>query len=99
MASRLKPSPKPPSAINIYTSDLPDPDLIIRTSGEFRLSNFLIWQGAYSEIYTTETYWPAFDRAGVFTRHCRNMAIDDGASGGRNEQIEAEYRLAKADDK
>ena len=37
----------------IYTSDLPDPDLIIRTSGEFRLSNFLIWQGAYSEIYTT----------------------------------------------
>ena len=46
----------------IYTSDLPDPDLIIRTSGEFRLSNFLIWQGAYSEIYTTETYWPAFDR-------------------------------------
>lgn len=47
----------------IYTSDLPDPDLIIRTSGEFRLSNFLIWQGAYSEIYTTPTYWPDFDKA------------------------------------
>ncbi len=46
----------------IYTSDLPDPDFIIRTSGEFRLSNFLIWQGAYSEIYTTETYWPDFDK-------------------------------------
>lgn len=46
----------------IYTSDLPDPDLIIRTSGEFRLSNFLIWQGAYSEIYTTPTYWPDFDK-------------------------------------
>ena len=46
----------------IYTSDLPDPDLIIRTSGEFRLSNFLIWQGAYSEIYTTPTYWPDFNR-------------------------------------
>jgi undecaprenyl diphosphate synthase len=47
----------------IYTSDLPDPDLIIRTSGEFRLSNFLIWQGAYSEIYTTQTYWPDFNKA------------------------------------
>ncbi len=46
----------------IYTSDLPDPDLIIRTSGEFRLSNFLIWQGAYSEIYTTPTYWPDFNK-------------------------------------
>lgn len=46
----------------IYTSDLPDPDLIVRTSGEFRLSNFLIWQGAYSEIYTTPTYWPDFDK-------------------------------------
>ena len=59
----------PPGAISestiskyLYTSDLPDPDLIIRTSGESRLSNFLIWQGAYSEIYTTETYWPDFDR-------------------------------------
>jgi undecaprenyl diphosphate synthase len=46
----------------LYTSDLPDPDLIIRTSGEFRLSNFLIWQGSYSEYYTTPTYWPDFDR-------------------------------------
>ena len=46
----------------LYTSGLPDPDLIIRTSGEFRLSNFLIWQGAYSEYYSTPTYWPAFDR-------------------------------------
>lgn len=46
----------------MYTSGLPDPDLIIRTSGESRLSNFLIWQGAYSEIYTTETYWPDFGR-------------------------------------
>jgi undecaprenyl diphosphate synthase len=45
----------------LYTSDLPDPDLIIRTSGELRISNFLIWQGAYSELYTTPTYWPDFD--------------------------------------
>ena len=41
--------------------DLPDPDLIIRTGGEWRLSNFLIWQAAYAEYYTTPTYWPDFD--------------------------------------
>ena len=58
MASRPKRSSEATISDYIYTSDLPDPDLIIRTSGEFRLSNFLIWQGAYSEIYTTETYWP-----------------------------------------
>ncbi|MBC8171520.1 MAG: isoprenyl transferase [Anaerolineae bacterium] len=46
----------------LYTSGLPDPDLIIRTSGEMRVSNFLIWQGSYSEYYATETYWPDFDR-------------------------------------
>lgn len=46
----------------LYTSDLPDPDLIIRTSGELRVSNFLIWQGAYSELYSTPTYWPDFDK-------------------------------------
>lgn len=47
----------------LYTSDLPDPDLIIRTGGEWRLSNFLIWQAAYAEIYSTPTYWPDFDEA------------------------------------
>ncbi len=47
----------------LYTAGLPDPDLIIRTSGEFRVSNYLLWQGAYSEFYVTPTYWPAFDRA------------------------------------
>jgi undecaprenyl diphosphate synthase len=46
----------------LYTSGLPDPDLIIRTSGELRVSNFLIWQGSYSEYYATKTYWPDFDR-------------------------------------
>jgi undecaprenyl diphosphate synthase len=44
----------------LYTSGQPDPDLIIRTSGEMRVSNFLIWQGAYSEYYVTPTYWPDF---------------------------------------
>jgi undecaprenyl diphosphate synthase len=45
----------------LYTRGLPDPDLIIRTSGEYRTSNFLIWQGAYAEYYVTDTYWPDFD--------------------------------------
>jgi len=46
----------------LWTSGLPDPDLLIRTSGEFRLSNFLLWQIAYTEIYVTKTLWPDFDR-------------------------------------
>ncbi|HHY53815.1 MAG TPA: undecaprenyl diphosphate synthase family protein, partial [Chloroflexi bacterium] len=47
----------------MYIGGLPDPDLIIRTGGEWRLSNFLIWQAAYAEYYTTPTYWPDFDEA------------------------------------
>ncbi len=47
---------------NLYSSDYPDPDLIIRTGGEYRLSNFLLWQAAYSELYFTPTLWPDFDR-------------------------------------
>jgi undecaprenyl diphosphate synthase len=46
----------------LYTAGVPDPDLIIRTSGELRASNFLIWQGAYSEWYFTPSYWPDFDK-------------------------------------
>ena len=45
---------------HLYTSGQPDPDLVIRTSGEQRLSGFLLWQSAYSEIWFTDTYWPAF---------------------------------------
>lgn len=47
-------------AKRLYTSDFPDPDLILRTSGEERISNFLIWQLAYSELYFTDVYWPGF---------------------------------------
>ena len=47
-------------ASHLYTDGIPDPDLIIRTSGEERLSGFLLWQSAYSELYFTEVYWPAF---------------------------------------
>ena len=46
----------------LWTGDLPDPDLIIRTSGERRLSNFMLWQGAYAELYITPTLWPDFTR-------------------------------------
>ncbi|MGB7341597.1 MAG: isoprenyl transferase [Phototrophicaceae bacterium] len=72
---------------HMYTSGLPDPDLIIRTSGEFRLSNFLIWQSAYSEHYYTDVYWPEFNR------ECLLNAIDDFAArkrrfGKTDEQIE-----------
>jgi undecaprenyl diphosphate synthase len=44
----------------LYTKGQPDPDLLIRTSGEMRVSNFLLWQIAYAEIYVTETFWPDF---------------------------------------
>ncbi len=49
----------------LYTSDLPDPDLIIRTAGEMRLSNFLLWQAAYAEFYSTSALWPDFDEVEV----------------------------------
>ncbi|MBF0560436.1 MAG: isoprenyl transferase [Alphaproteobacteria bacterium] len=49
-------------AANLFTSDIPDPDLIIRTSGEKRISNFLLWQAAYSELIFVETLWPDFGR-------------------------------------
>jgi undecaprenyl diphosphate synthase len=50
-------------ARHLYTEGLPDPDLLIRTSGEMRVSNFLLWQIAYAEIFVTETLWPDFNRA------------------------------------
>lgn len=50
----------------LYTADCPDPDLLIRTSGEQRISNFLLWQLAYAELYITRVLWPDFDRAELF---------------------------------
>lgn len=46
----------------LYTKDIPDPDLVIRTSGEMRISNYLLWQIAYSEFYFTDVYWPDFNK-------------------------------------
>ena len=48
---------------NLYTAGMPDPDLLIRTSGEMRISNYLLWQISYSEIHVTDVLWPDFDRA------------------------------------
>jgi undecaprenyl diphosphate synthase len=50
---------------HLYTADSPDPDLIIRTGGDLRISNFMIWQSAYSELYVTDTLWPDFGRESV----------------------------------
>ncbi len=50
----------------LFTAGSPDPDLIIRTSGEFRISNFLIWQGAYAEWYFTPTFWPDFNKEELY---------------------------------
>jgi len=54
-------------ASHLYTRGLPDPDLVIRTAGEMRLSNFLLWQAAYSEFYSTQTLWPDFRKPQFFT--------------------------------
>jgi undecaprenyl diphosphate synthase len=69
VALRVKREEVDPQAItaeliaeHLYTRDIPDPDLLIRTSGEMRISNFLLWQIAYSEIFVTPTLWPDFSR-------------------------------------
>jgi tritrans,polycis-undecaprenyl-diphosphate synthase [geranylgeranyl-diphosphate specific] len=58
----------------LYTSDLPDPDLILRTSGEERISNFLLWQLAYSELYFSDVYWPGFRKVD-FLRAVRSFQL------------------------
>ena len=63
-AGNLQPSEVDEQLISsrLYTADIPDPDLLVRTSGEFRLSNFLPWQSAYTELYVTDVLWPDFDK-------------------------------------
>ena len=62
--------------------DVPDPDLMIRTSGEFRLSNFLLWELSYAEFYVTDTYWPDFDRE-EFRKAIESYSKRDRRFGGR----------------
>ena len=68
----------------LYTAGQPDPDLIVRTSGEMRVSNFLIWQGAYAEYYVTRTFWPDFDENEL------QKALDHYASRERRFGLVAE---------
>ena len=66
---------------NLYAPDVPDVDLLIRTSGEKRLSNFLLWQVAYAELYFTDTLWPDFDRHSLFEA-CKDYAGRQRRFGG-----------------
>ena len=70
---------------HLYTVGIPDPDLIIRTSGEMRLSNFLLWQSAYAEFYFTDTLWPDFGRDEFITAlaECRGRERRYGALPGK----------------
>jgi undecaprenyl diphosphate synthase len=68
----------------LYTAGIPDPDLLIRTSGEMRISNFLLWQIAYSEIYVTPTYWPDFRRRHLFEAILDYQKRDRRYGGIRN---------------
>lgn len=68
-------------ASHLYTAGLPDPELVIRTSGELRLSNYLLWQVAYSEFYVTPTFWPDFSRWD-FLRAIRSFQGRDRRFGG-----------------
>lgn len=71
----------------MFTAGVPDPDLIIRTSGELRVSNFLIWQGAYSEWYVTSVYWPDFDREEL-RKALDTFAKRDRRHGGLSRTVE-----------
>ncbi|MDQ4059398.1 MAG: polyprenyl diphosphate synthase [Actinomycetota bacterium] len=66
---------------HLYAPDVPDVDLLIRTSGEMRLSNFLLWQSAYAELYFTDTLWPDFDRHSLFDA-LRDYAARNRRFGG-----------------
>jgi undecaprenyl diphosphate synthase len=75
---------------HLYTAGLADPDLLIRTSGEMRVSNFLLWQIAYAEIYVTETLWPDFNRARLLEAFVDFQKRDRRYGGiGESEEVEA----------
>lgn len=65
---------------SLYTAGIPDPDMVIRTSGEYRLSNFLLWQASYAEFYFTDTLWPDFDKA-EFDKAMQEYAARDRRYG------------------
>jgi len=71
----------------LWTQGFPDPDLLIRTSGEFRISNFLLWQIAYTELYVTETLWPDFDK-GELLKAIADYQSRERRFGMTSEQLE-----------
>ena len=71
-------------ARRLYDPEMPDPDLVVRTSGEFRLSNFLLWEAAYSELVFTDVLWPDFRREHLFAA-VREFQARDRRFGGLNE--------------
>ncbi len=73
----------------LTTKDLPDPDYLIRTSGEMRLSNFLLWEMAYGEMYITEKYWPQFRRT-EFYEALRNFAKRERRFGKTSQQLQGD---------
>ena len=75
----------------LTTKGIPDPDLLIRTGGEKRISNFLLWQLAYAELYFTDTYWPDFREEHLFKAIC-NFQCRERRFGKTSEQIEKEQR-------
>jgi undecaprenyl diphosphate synthase len=80
-------------AANLYTSRTPDPDLLIRTSGEMRISNFLLWQIAYAELYVTETLWPDFGRTDLL-KAILDFQKRDRRFGGLNAEPQRMEELA-----
>ena len=71
---------------NLYTFDMPDPDLVIRTSGEYRISNYLLWQIAYSEFYFTDTLWPDFKKE-EFIKALQDFAGRERRFGKTGDQV------------
>ncbi|TVQ90548.1 MAG: isoprenyl transferase [Deltaproteobacteria bacterium] len=96
LATRVQEGELAPQAVDeaaisahLYTEGLPDPDLLIRTSGELRLSNFLLWQVAYAEIYVTDVLWPDFREPGLIEAF-RSFADRERRFGKTGAQIQAE---------
>jgi undecaprenyl diphosphate synthase len=83
---RLKGERITPESISsrLYHSDMPDLDLLIRTGGEYRISNFLLWQAAYAELWFTSMYWPDFDKDTLYEA-IRDFQKRDRRFGGVNE--------------
>ncbi len=79
----------------LSTAGLPDPDLLIRTSGEMRISNFLLWQIAYAELYVTDTLWPDFRRADLLHSILEYQKRDRRFGGLRDEWVEAVGTIAR----